>query len=162
MRQIAAGQGELATGHHDGALVEIGPQQAIHRVFDHAEGAHEIGQRDISKAGFLLRLGDALVDVDRVILGDEADKAQDFGQRVARRSSGQNHVGDGNGAGVDERVARSPILQLQLDDGIERIAGGLASDPPPQPVTDHAERQGQGEDLGNALDGEGRVAIARR
>ena len=85
---------------------------------------------------------------------------QDFAQRLARLMAGENHVRHRDRAGVDERVARYAALALQLDDRVERTAGRLAANALPQPVADLAERERQREDLGDALDGEGRIAIA--
>ena len=73
---------------------------------------------------------------------------------------GQDHVGDGDRAGIDEGVARLAALEFELDDGVEGAAGRLAADAPPKPVADLAQRQGQREDLGDALDRERRVAVA--
>jgi hypothetical protein len=61
---------------------------------------------------------------------------------LARLMAGQDDIGDGDGAGVDEWVTRHAALTFELDDGVERIARRLAADMFPQPVTDHAERQG--------------------
>ena len=71
-------------------------------------------------------------------------------------------VGDDDGAGIDERVARNAVLVLELDDRVERIAGRLAPDPLPQRVADLAERQRQREHLRDALDRERLVGVARR
>ena len=49
---------------------------------------------------------------------------------------------------------RGSPLDFQLHDRIEGPARGLAADPVPQVVADLAERQRQGEDLGDALDRE--------
>ena len=37
---------------------------------------------------------------------------------------GQDHVGDGNRAGIDEGIARDAALAFELDDGIEGAAEG--------------------------------------
>ena len=81
------------------------------------------------------------------VVGEEAHEAEDFADRLARLMSRQDHVGDGDGAGIDERVARLAALIFQLDDGVERTARRLAADALPQPVADQAERQRQGKDF---------------
>ena len=75
--------------------------------------------------------------------------------------SRQDHVGDGDGAGIDERVARLAALIFELDDGVERTARRLAADALPQFVADQAQRQRQGKDLGDALDRKRHLAVAR-
>ena len=75
---------------------------------------------------------------------------------------GQDHVGDGDRAGIDEGIARNAALVFELDDGVERAARRLAADALPQPVADLAERERQREHLRDALDRERRVAVAAR
>ncbi len=82
-------------------------------------------------------------------------------ERLARLVAGQDRVGDGDRAGIDEGVARHAALEFELDDRVERAARRLAADAPPQPVADLAERERQREDLRDALDRERRVAVAR-
>jgi hypothetical protein len=55
--------------------------------------------------------------------------------------SGQDDVGDRDGTGIDEGISRNAVLIFELDDRIERAAGGLAADPTPQPVADLAQSQ---------------------
>ena len=89
----------------------------------------------------------------------EPHEAENLTQHLARLMSGQDDVGDGDRAGIDEGVAWNAVLVFELDDRIERAAGWLAADPPPQPVADHAQRESQREDFRDALDRERRVAV---
>ena len=95
-----------------------------------------------------------------IVLRREADEAQDFAQSLARRMAGQDHVGHGERAGVDERIAGHAAFLFELDDGVEGVAGRLAADAPPQMVAGHAQRQSQREHFRYALDGKGNVRIA--
>ena len=94
------------------------------------------------------------------VVGEELHEAQDLAQRLARLVAGKDQVGDGDGAGIDEGIARPAALVFELDDRIERAARRLAADALPQPVADLAEREREREYLRDALDGEGRVGIA--
>jgi len=58
--------------------------------------------------------------------------------------SREDHVGNGDGAGIDERIARLAALIFELNDGVERTAGRFAADAMPQLVADQAKRQRQG------------------
>jgi hypothetical protein len=69
-----------------------------------------------------------------------------------RPAACQQGVGDDEGAGVDQGVARDALFALELDDRVERRTRGLAPDALPQRVTQAPQRQSQREDLGNALD----------
>jgi hypothetical protein len=82
-------------------------------------------------------------------------------QRLARFMSGQDDVGDGDRAGIDEGVARNAALEFELDNGIEGTARGLAADAPPQPVADLAQGQRQRKNLGDTLDRKRGIAVAR-
>ena len=156
----AAGQRQLPAAHGDGAMVEIDAQRQFRRVVEIAEGFHVVGQREIAIAGGAFGGGDLAVDDDGLVVGEELDEAQDLADRLARLVAGEQDVGDDDGAGIDERIARNAVLVLELDDRVERIARWLAPDPLPQRVADLAERQRQGEHLGNALDRKGLVGVA--
>ncbi len=97
---------------------------------------------------------------DRRIVGDELHKAQNVAQRLARLMAGDDRVGDGDRAGIDEGIARDAAFALELNDGVERTAGWFAANPPPKPVADPAERQRQREHLRDALDRERHIAVA--
>ncbi len=121
-----------------------------------------MAKREVAKAGGAFGGRDLAVDDDRLVVGEELDEAQDLADRLARLVAGEQDVGDDDGAGIDERIARNAVLVLELDDRVERIARRLAPDPLPQRVADIAERQRQREHLRNALDGKRLVGIARR
>ena len=74
----------------------------------------------------------------------------------------QQRVGDDDGAGVDERVARHARLCLQLDDGVEAHARRFALDPVPERVADPVHGVGKGEELRDRLDRERLTRVARR
>ncbi len=76
--------------------------------------------------------------------------------------SRKDQVGDGDGAGIDEGIARDAALEFELYDGIERAPRGLAADASPQPVADLAQGERERKDFGNALDRKRRGAVARR
>jgi hypothetical protein len=139
-------------------MVEIDAKRALRRALDGAVGAHEIGQRDIAEPGLLLGPGDFGVDGDAVVLREEADELQDVRERLFRRVVGEDRIGDDDGAGVDEGIAGDAALMLQLDDGVEGVARGLAPDAPPQALSAMAEGEGEGEDLRDAPSA---VAMAR-
>src|SRR6185369_1342315 len=63
-------------------------------------------------------------------------------------------------AGVEERIARDAALQLELHQRVERAARRLAADALPDPVALQPHRQREGEELGDALDGEALVRVA--
>ena len=162
MGEKAPGHGELPARHGDRAMMEVDAEREIDRVLEHAERLHVVGERGVAKAGALLGGRDRLVDRDRRIVGEEPHEAQDLAQRLARLVAGEDQVGDGNGAGIDEGIARDAALAFELDDGVERAARRLAADAPPQPVADLAERERQREHLRDALDRERHVAVAAR
>jgi hypothetical protein len=122
MHQEASRHGQLPARHRDGALVEVHAERAIDRIVDHAEGFHVVRKREVAKARALLGGRDGLVDVDRWIIGDEADEPENLAQRFARLMAGQDQIGDGDRARVDEGIARDAVLALELDDGVERAA----------------------------------------
>lgn len=160
LREKAAGHGQLPARHGDGAMVEINAERIFDRVFQHAERLHVIGERAVAKTRALFRGRHRFVDGDRRIVGKKLHEAQNFAQGLARLMARQDHVGDGDGARVDKRIARDAAFALQLHDGVERAARGLAADAAPQPVAHFAERQGEREHLRDALDRERRVAVA--
>ncbi len=142
-----AGAGQLHAAHGNGALVEIGAQHMLGRVIELAEGAHEIGERHIAETGGGLGLRDIAVNDDLVVIGEIAQEAQDFADQLLRRMAGEDEIGNGDGAGIDEGIARFALLGLELDDGIEGGARGLATDAPPDRFAVLAERQRQREAL---------------
>ena len=162
MREKAPGHRQLAARHRDRALMEIDAERQLHRVVEHAKRFHVIGQRGVAKTGALLGGRDRFVDRDCGIVGDKPHEVQDFAERLARPVAGQDQVGDRDGARIDERVARNAALEFKLDDRVECAARGLAADPAPEPVAGLAERERQGEDLGDALDRERHLGIATR
>src|ERR1700704_6225283 len=138
MRQEPPRHRKLAAGHGDGAMMEVDAERKFHRVIQHAERLHVIGKRNVTKSGALLGGGDRLVDRDRSIIGEKAHEPEDLPPYLARLMPGQNEVGNDDRAGVDERIARYSALVFELDDGVERAAGGLAADALPQPVANLA------------------------
>ncbi len=82
----------------------------------------------------------ALVDHDGLVAGEIVDEADEFADRLARHVPGEIDVAHHDGTGIDEGIARNALLDLELDDGIEGIARGLAPDAAPELVADLAER----------------------
>ncbi len=72
----------------------------------------------------------------------------------------QQPVGDDDRARVDERVARDVLLALELDKGVERVAGGLPADALPQRVAAVRYREDEGEEFGDGLDGKRLFPVA--
>ena len=69
---------------------------------------------------------------------------------------GFQQIAHHQGTGVDEGVAGNALLELQLDEGVERLTGGLLAHPGPDLLLlIEGEGQGQAQGLGDALDGEG-------
>ena len=95
-----------------------------------------------------------------IVAGYEMHEVQNFAKRLARLVAGQDQVGDRDGAGIDERIARDALLEFELDDGIEGAAGGFAPDPGPQFIAIAAERDREREHFRDALDRERHVAFA--
>ncbi len=96
--------------------------------------------------------GDLLVEVQGGVAALGAQKGQQLPGRVP--GTGLEAVGDDEGARVDERIPRDAVLVLQLDQGVEGVAGGLAAHVLPELVTLAGQVQGQCEDLGDGLRGE--------
>ena len=117
-----------------------------------------MGDGGVAMAALLFRPGDFLVDIDVLAIGVAPDQAEDLENRAYE--VGGDDVGDDDGAGIDERVARQALFGFQLDERIEGIARRFASDPLPDARrTRRLQGEGQSENLGNALDGEGRIAV---
>ena len=121
-----------------------------------------MGERIVAVAGREFRTGDLGVDGDGVVVGEETDEAEDLADGLARGMAGEDEVGDDDRAGVDEGVARPAVLGLELDDGVEGRAGGLAADVGPQAFAEPPEREGEEKGLGDALDREGLGRVPRR
>lgn len=104
--------------------------------------------------------GDAVVDENRFVIGQIPHEPQELADHFLWRMAGQNDIGDGYGAGIDEGVARNAGFLLELDDGIEGRTRWLATHSLPQLLTDLAERQRQHEDFRDTLDRERHLGIA--
>ena len=157
-----AGAGELAAGHRQRAVVEVDPEHVVGLVRQPPVAAQEMRQRAVAVAGRLLGAGDRGIDRDAVVRGEEAHEAHDLADRLARGVAGEHQIGDDDGAGVDEGVAGSPVLGLELDDRVEGGARGLAPDMGPEALAVPAEGEGQQEHLGDALDRERDLRVAGR
>ena len=116
------GARELPARHGKRAVVEIDAEHMVGRMIELAEGAHELGKREIAETCVRLRAGDALVDDDGIVASQKADELHDLADHLLRLVPGQQHVGHGDGAGVDEGIAWLSLLALQLDDRVERSA----------------------------------------
>lgn len=77
-----------------------------------------------------------------LVIGQIAHEAQDVADRLARGVAREHEIGDDDRARVDEGVPRLSLLVLKLDDGVERIARGLASDGVPKAFAVLAKREG--------------------
>src|SRR4051794_40252194 len=117
-------------------MMEIDTEHLVDGMVDIVEGAHVIGERDVPEAGLRFGPGDVWIDGDRLVIGQESDEAQDFPDRLTRLMPGQDYVGDHDGAGIDEGVARDAPLMLELDDGVEGCPGGLPADTRPESIAD--------------------------
>ena len=89
-----------------------------------AEALHEIGKGQVAVGIEPLGAGYLLVVVDIVVGAEGADKLQHgiLGMRIQRYQT----VRHDEGTGIDERVAGQAVLVLELYQGVERVAGGLA------------------------------------
>lgn len=87
---------------------------------------------------------------------------QDFPDGLARRVTREHGIGDDDRPGIDEGVTRPAFFMLELNDGIERRARGLAADAIPQNVADLTEGQCEHEHLRDALDRERLLCVAAR
>ncbi|MNG12306.1 hypothetical protein D3C84_959100 [compost metagenome] len=76
------------------------------------------------------------------------------------REPGLQQIAHHQGAGIDEGVAGNAVLELELHQGVEWLAGGLLAHPGPDLLLlIEGERQGQAQGLGDALDGEGLAGV---
>ncbi len=108
-----AGLGKLGAGHGERAVMEIDAEDMFDGMIELAERTHEIGEREIAEACRLLRFGDLRVDGDRIVIGKVTHETNDLADRLAWRMSGKHEIADGNGAGIDERIARLAFLVLE-------------------------------------------------
>src|SRR3546814_17556286 len=95
---------KLRAGHRQRAVMEIEAEHVFDRMIELAEGAHEIGERDIAIAGGELRLCNGRIDSNRLIVGEILDEADDFTDRLARRMPSQDQVAPRIGAGLQEGI----------------------------------------------------------
>ncbi len=135
-------------------------QGKINRVSDHPEGLHVVRERAIAETGAVLRRCNRLIDRDRCVVGEKLHEPENFPQRLARLMTGQNDIRHSNCPGIDEGIARDALFALQLNDRIEGAARRLPSNAAPEPVADHAERDCQRENLGDALNRKRNIGIA--
>ncbi len=110
---------ELAAAHRQRALMEIDAEHQFGGMVQLAVGAHEIGERDVAETRRLLRARHRLVDDDVLLVGEIAQEPHDLADGLLRRMAGEYQVGDGDGPGIDEGVARNAALVFELDDGVE-------------------------------------------
>ena len=99
-----------------------------------------------------------MVELDGRVARQRPDEVEDGGLGVVE--IGQDHVGDHQRAGVDERVARDAVLPFKLDQRVEGIARGFPVEAFPEAVTGQLHGEGEREELGDALDREGCRGVA--
>nr|WP_246011504.1 hypothetical protein [Nocardia mexicana] len=149
--------GQLRARDAERALPEIVVEGEIDGIDHIAEARHQIRDGPVAVAGAQLGFGDHAVDVELRIPGLRAQQVAQRGDAVA--GIGQQLVGDHDRPRIDVRIAGDPLLHLQLDEVVERGARGLPAHPLPDLAVLAPEHQGEGEDLGDALDGERNMHI---
>ena len=105
-----------------------------------------------------LRTRHLLVEVYVFRSGEAADKLQQCLFRPVIKA--YEAVGYRQRPGVYERIARPALLIFELNERIERVAGGFAAHELPHVLAKAAHHHGQREDFGNALYGEFRFPVA--
>ncbi len=151
-RQEGAGQDQVPAAGRERAVGVVVLQDGLDRVLQVAVAGDEVGQGGVAVAVLGLGGGDHRVGVEAGVAGLAAQELPYRAGGVAGQAL--QPVGDHEGARVDERVARDAVLGLQLHEGVERVAGRLAADAPPERVAAVGDRERQREQLGHALDGE--------
>ena len=108
--------------------MEIHAEHQLRGMVDNAERAQKIGERNIAKPGF--RLGFCHIRIYRncLVIRQIAHKLHDFADGFLRLVTPENNIGHGNGAGIDERIARPALFALKLDNRIKRRPRRLAPD----------------------------------
>ncbi len=159
VRQGRSHHRQVGRGDQNRALAEVGGRHGVRVVAQRAGRAHQVGQRTVAVAGGGLGSVDLLV-VAQPTAGERGQAVQDPGGPrlgVGRRDQG----GGGDRAGVDHRVGWPTGARFQTD-GVEGLAAGLGADPSEHLVgSEVGEGQGVDEGLGDRLDGELGVGLAR-
>jgi hypothetical protein len=112
--------GELPAVHHERALVEIDAQHMVDRMIDIAEGPHEMRQRRVAvPCAVSERATCSSIRMEsssaRWRMNWMISPIASFGWCPA-----MIRINHGDGACVDERIARPALFLLQLNDRVER------------------------------------------
>ncbi len=139
-------------------MMEIAEQHRLDVVVEVTERFHQVGRRRVARAVLVLRARHHRV---RHHFRVAAQAPDEIAHRLRRRGETRLvDVADHQGAGIDERVARLAALELQLHQGVERLAGGLVAEALPDVLAGMLDRLDQAEHLGNALDGKRPQGVA--
>ena len=139
--------------------MEVGVQQVIHIGMHIAVGLHQVGERGIARLVVHFRARDLFIEADIIAAGQTPELLT---QGVLDRDDTRHQqVGDQQGTGIDEGIARDAVLDLQLHDRIERLTGRLTADTRPDLVAlKTLHRQYQRMHLGDRLDREAGMRAA--
>src|SRR5580698_1233799 len=148
----ASGQGELGAAHRDGAVADVVIKHATDRVFQVAVARQEMSERGVAVTVLGFGGRDYLIASDLWASTLGPQESLDGAARVSGER--QQTVGDDQGAGIDEWIARDSVLVLELDKRIERGARRLASNPGPHRLAILLDYQSKREQLRDALDRE--------
>jgi hypothetical protein len=106
------------------------------------------------------RHGDALIDADRVVARPLAHEGEQLRPRFRLAAPFDQLVADDERARAGQRVARLAAGKLELNDRVGRRAGWFTADMVPERRLHVVKREGEAEDVGDALDREGLLAVA--
>ena len=153
------GARQLYAAHLQRTVVEIVLQHRGDIVMEITEGFHQPGYRGIARRMVELRAG------NHRVIGDIAHPAQttnDFQHSLARRAKATlQHIADHQRPGINKRVARFALFNFQLQQRVERLAGGIFTHPLPDLlflIVVHRDHQAQ--DFRDRLDREALVRVA--
>ena len=128
-------------------------------VMEVAEGFHQPGDGGVARRMLKLRAGHQRIVGD---IGHAAQAADNLQHSLARRAEpALQHVADNQRPGVDKRVARFALLDLELQKRVKGLTGGIFPHPLPDLlflIVVHGHHQTQY--LGDRLDGESFMGIA--
>ena len=149
---------EVADIDEHRALTEVRLDGDVDPVVQHPERAHEVRDRTIAIAREAFGVEHDVVDIEGAS-GEGAETTEEAGVSLGRCRAEQARGHDRTG--VHHRVER-PAARLVHGDRVERVTGGLDSHPGEKRVdSEIVERQAEGKGLGDRLDRERRVRVAR-
>jgi len=97
---------QLLRTHSDGAVFEIGHHCANHIIFKIAKTFHQSGKCQVSVPMLHFRIGDDLIERERMVARELPYKAQDdFERFVLVFVVADERIGDSDSTGIDKRIA---------------------------------------------------------